>query len=154
MGTNRSDLVSLVFDQHIKNFNHAYVSWMVYTRSLIFHISFCCEKSFQWYQQVWPCDLDIYFLTYLLKTFNFSWIFWMVCTRTLIFHMIVSWDKTFPWVLTDMTVTLALVFDLHIENFTLAITFEYYVLGLKYFIWLFLVTWPFHGLSLFVMLLL
>jgi hypothetical protein len=49
VGTKRFDLVTLtlVFDIHIENFNYAYIFLMVCTRTLIFHLSVCCDKSFQ-----------------------------------------------------------------------------------------------------------
>jgi hypothetical protein len=56
-GTKKFDLatLTLVFDLHIENFNHAYIFWIVcttkVTEALIFHISFCKMTN---------CDLDLY----------------------------------------------------------------------------------------------
>jgi hypothetical protein len=73
MGTNRFALVTLVFDPHIENLNHAFsIFWFVYTGTLIFHISICCDKSFQWVPislTLWPWTLC---LIYLLKTLSLA----------------------------------------------------------------------------------
>jgi hypothetical protein len=72
--TIRFDLVTLtlVFDLHIDKFNHAYIFWLVCSRTLIFHISLCCDKSFQWVPTgltLWPWPLC---LTNLLKTLTLA----------------------------------------------------------------------------------
>jgi hypothetical protein len=70
----------------------------------------------------------------LLKNFNIGHIFWMVSDRAFIFHMCVPYDRTFllvpkfltlwPWSLTHF-----------LKTFTLAISFEWEVIGLLYFIY-------------------
>ena len=82
----------------------------------------------------------------LFKNFNLSYNFWMVSTRVLIFHKYVPYDKTFPWVskfLTSWPWPRRLTYFL--KTLTSAITFEWKVLGLWYFICVFLMTRPFRG---------
>jgi hypothetical protein len=67
-------------------------------------------------------------------------------TGAFIFHMSVPCDKTFPWVPKKFTLwpwPWCLTYLL--KTFTLAISFEWYVLWIWYFTWLFLVTRPFSG---------
>jgi hypothetical protein len=53
VGTNRFDLVTLVFDLHFQTFNPAYsIYWIVCTTTLIFQMN--------QYELVLPCDLDLY----------------------------------------------------------------------------------------------
>jgi hypothetical protein len=59
MGTNRFDFVTLtlVFDLFIQNLSHGYNFWMVCTKTLIFHMSVCCDKTFPWVPTgltLWP----------------------------------------------------------------------------------------------------
>jgi hypothetical protein len=77
------------------------------------------------------------------KNLNIGYIFWMASDRAFIFHMCVPYNKTFllvpkcltlwPWSLTHFSKTL-----------TLAISFEWQVMGLSYFICVFLTTRPFY----------
>ena len=81
----------------------------------------------------------------LFKNFNIGHNFWMACGVTFIIHMCVPYDKPFllvpnvltswswPWTLTHFSKTL-----------TLAITFEWQVMGLSYFTCVFLITIPFY----------
>jgi hypothetical protein len=81
----------------------------------------------------------------LFKNFNIGHIFWMVSDMAFIFHVCVLYDKTFllvpkfftfwpwPWSLTHFLKTL-----------NLAISFEWQVIGLLYFICMFLVTRPLY----------
>jgi hypothetical protein len=100
---------------------------MVSTRPFIFHISISCDKTFFGYQTTNRFDLVtlalVFNLLVLIENFNLGYIFWMVCTRALIFHTNVPCDK----------------------RLTLAISFEWYILGLWHFTWKFFVTRPFHG---------
>jgi hypothetical protein len=78
--------------------------------------------------------------------FNLAYNFWMVCTRASIFHMSVPCGKTFPWVPNCLTMwpwPWCLTYLL--KTLTLAITFKWYVLGRRYFTWVFLVTRSFNG---------
>jgi hypothetical protein len=125
MDTKRFNLVTLalVFDLHIDNFNHSYMLWLVCTKTLICHMSVCCDKSFQWIPTgltLWPWSLCL-----TLGKLNLRSISWMVCIRSLIFHMNVPWDKTFQWVLTDTALPLAAVWCLTyiLKTLTLAIKF-------------------------------
>jgi hypothetical protein len=77
------------------------------------------------------------------KNFNIGHIFWMVSDRAFIFHMCVPYDKNFllvpkfltlwPWSLTHFS-----------KSLTLAISFEWQVIGFSYFICVFLMTKPFY----------
>jgi hypothetical protein len=106
-GYHRFDIVTLtlMFNLLIENFNHAYIFWVVCTKTLIFHFTlvFVVIKPFIAYQQISPCDLDLY--AWLTENFNLGFIFWMVslvCIRTLIFQMSAPWNKTILWVPTDL----------------------------------------------------
>jgi hypothetical protein len=46
MNTKMFDLVTLVFDLLIENFNLVYIFWLVGTRALTFHMSVPCDKKF------------------------------------------------------------------------------------------------------------
>jgi hypothetical protein len=88
-------------------------------------------------------DLLTLKLDLLIENFNIGYIFWLISTKALTFHMSVSCDKTFLLVPTNMTFwpwCLNLL-----KTLTLAITFEWYILGLWYFTWVFLVIKPYHG---------
>ena len=116
-------------------------------RALIFHMSISCDKTFQ----LEPTFLILWHwswsLTHLLKTWTLLTVYdiWTMSVRALIFHMSISCDKTFPlvptflilwhwsWSLTHLLKTL-----------TLLITFEQWVLELKYFTWVFLMTTHFR----------
>jgi hypothetical protein len=64
--------LTLVFDLHIENFNHAYIFSMVCSRILIFRMSVFCDKSFQWL----PTGLTLTFMFDLLtENFNLRRIF-------------------------------------------------------------------------------
>jgi hypothetical protein len=78
---------------------------------------------------------DLLTLTFdlLIENFNIGYIFWLISTKALAFHVSVSCDKTFLWVPTNMTF------------WPWCLTFEWYILGLWYFTWVFLVTKPYHG---------
>jgi hypothetical protein len=64
--------------------NHACIFWIVCTRTLIFHISFCNEKSFQcvptgltlwpWPLCLWSWPLCLTYLTYFSKTLIWAWL--------------------------------------------------------------------------------
>jgi hypothetical protein len=145
MGMNIFDLVTLtlVFDLYIENFNPGYIFWLVGATALIFHMNVPCDKTFSWVQKKltlrpWP-----WCLTYLLKTnFNFR----MVRARALIFHMSISCDKVFLWVLNVLTLLPWPWYLIYLsKTWTMAISFELYVLGLWHFTWLFLVSRPFRG---------
>jgi hypothetical protein len=80
----------------------------------------------------------------IIENINIGYIFWLVSTKALTFHMSVSYDKTFLWMPTNMTF-LPLCLTHLSKTFTMAIIFEWYILGLLYFTWVFLVTKPYHG---------
>jgi hypothetical protein len=120
VGTNRFDLVTLVFDLYIQNFSHAYIFWMVCTWTLIFHMCVCCDKSFQWA----PIDLTLWHwplcLTYFLKTLAlaFEWYVLEFWYFTVFLWQDLSVD-TFKFDL----LALAFVFDWLAENFNLGYIF-------------------------------
>jgi hypothetical protein len=84
------------------------------------------------------------------KNFNIGHIFWMVSDRTFIFHMCIPYDKTFllvPKFLTLWSWTWSLT---HFsKTLPLAISFECQVIGLSYFICVFLMTRPFYWYHIF-----
>jgi hypothetical protein len=73
-----------------------------------------------------------------------SYNFWMVSTRPLIVKISIPCDKTFPWVPKDFTLQpWSCCMTYLLKTLTLAISFEWYVLGLWYFSSVFLVmTFP------------
>jgi hypothetical protein len=91
----------------------------------------------------WPARLFV--CLSVCKNFNIGHIFWMVNDRAFIFHMCVPYDRSFllipksltlwpwPWSLTHFPKTL-----------TLGISFEWHLIGLSYFIRVFLMTRPFY----------
>jgi hypothetical protein len=90
-------------------------------------------------------DLATLVFGLLIKNFNIGHNFWMVCTRALIFQLSISCDKTFLWVPKVLTLwPWPWCLMCLLKMLSLAITFEWYVLGLLYFTWVFLVTKPFH----------
>ena len=66
-------------------------------------------------------DLVAFVFDLRIENFNFGYNIWMVSTKALIFHMSDPFDMTFPLVPKDLT----LVFDLLVENFNLAIFFDW-----------------------------
>jgi hypothetical protein len=67
VGTNKSELLTFVFDQSTESIDIGYIFWMVCTRSVIFHISFPWDKTFPWVPTnltLWPWPWS---LTYTLK---------------------------------------------------------------------------------------
>jgi hypothetical protein len=79
----------------------------------------------------------------LTENLNVGCIFWMVCIRVLIFHTSVCCIKAFPWVATSLTLwPWPLCLTKLQKTLTLAISFEWYALGLRYFTLLFLETRP------------
>jgi hypothetical protein len=89
---------------------------------------------------------DLLTLTFdlLIENFNIGYIFWLKSTKALTFHMSVSCDKTFLWVPKNMTFWPWCLTHL-LKTLTLAITFEWYILRLWYFTWVFLVTKFYDG---------
>jgi hypothetical protein len=93
MGTNWFYLLTLMFDIHIENFNHAHILWLVCTNILIFHIGVCCDKMisvgtnrFDFVYLTFMFDLltenlilAISFEWYVLGFWYFTWVF--VVTR-------------------------------------------------------------------------
>jgi hypothetical protein len=70
----------------------------------------------------------------------------MVCTRTLILQTSIPYDKTFPWIPKVLTLwPWPWCLTCLLKTLILTVTFEWYVLGLWYFTWVFLVTRLFHG---------
>jgi hypothetical protein len=89
-------------------------------------------------------------LDLLIKNFNLGYNFQMICTRMLIFHMSVPCDKNFSWVPKFLTLwPWPWYLTYLLKTFTLPITFEWYVLALWYFTWVFLMARPFHGYKTF-----
>jgi hypothetical protein len=90
--------LTLMFDMHFENFNHAYIICLVCTRTVIFDTSVCCDKIIS----VGINRFDFVNLTFmfdlLTENFNLGCIFWMVCIWILIFYMSVCYDKIFPLV--------------------------------------------------------
>jgi hypothetical protein len=78
----------------------------------------------------------------LTENFNLgSFIFWMACIRILIFHMSICCDKNFPQVPSGLTLwpwPWCLMYIL--KTLTIHISFDWYVLELWYFTWVFVVT--------------
>jgi hypothetical protein len=116
------------------------VIWLSYLISVFF-----TTKPFYWYQIFWPCDLDLEVWHTFQKLYNIDHIFWMASDNAFIFHMSVPYDKTFlltlwpwPWSSTRFSKTL-----------TLAISFEWQVIGLSYFICVYLMTSPFYWYQIF-----
>jgi hypothetical protein len=127
MDANRFDLVTLtmVFDQHSENFNNTYdIISMVYTRTLIFHIKVCCNKSFPWVPTgltmlPWPVCFT-YWLKTLTLAVSFEWyllgLWYFTCQCSLTQDLPMSTNRY------DI-VTLTLVFGLHIEIFNFRVYF-------------------------------
>jgi hypothetical protein len=103
---------------------------------------FLMTGPFYWYHIFWPCDFDLE----VWPTFqNIGHIFWIASDRAFIFPMCVSYDRTFllephfftlwpwPWSLTHFS-----------KSLTLAISFEWQVIGLSYLICVFLMMRPFY----------
>jgi hypothetical protein len=76
----------------------------------------------------------------LLENFYIGFIFWMVCTRTLMFHecSLLEWEDLSMG--TNNYDLMNLVFDYFLKTLILAVSLEWYVLGLWYFTWVFLLT--------------
>jgi hypothetical protein len=120
--------LTLVLDLLIQNFNLGYIFWMVCTRTLIFHMSVCCDKTFQWV----PTGETLTFT----ENLNIGCIIWMVCVFTVIFH-----ECSLRHDLSKGTkrYDLVFVFNLHVENFNFGYNFWIvgpYVLKFIYFKWL------------------
>jgi hypothetical protein len=145
IGTIIFDLVTLTlnFDPLFKNFNIGHIVGMASDRDFI------CVCTL--WQDLSVGTIIFYLVTLtlkfdpLFKNFNIGHIIWLASDRVFIFHMCVLYDKTFlmvpkfltmwpwPWSLTHFSKTL-----------TLAILFEWQVIGLSYFICVFLMTRPFY----------
>jgi hypothetical protein len=143
MGTKNFDLVTLVFDL-LKTLTLA-ISFEWYILGLwYFTWENILTRPFRGYQTIWPSDLDHGCLTYFLKTLTLATSFEWYFSRTLIFHMSVPCDKTFffcgyqqVWPC-DTDLKWCLTYSL--KTLVLAISFEWYVQGLWYSMWVFLVT--------------
>ena len=81
----------------------------------------------------------------IAKNFNHGYNFWMVGITTLILHMSVHCDKIFPMIPTNLTLwPWPWCLTYLSKTLKLDISFEWYMLGLWYFSWVFLMTTPFH----------
>jgi hypothetical protein len=59
MGTNKFDIVTLTlaYDLLIKNINIGYIFWMVYVKTLMFHLSVPYDNTIPWVPKdltLWP----------------------------------------------------------------------------------------------------
>jgi hypothetical protein len=96
---------------------------------------FLVTRPFRGYQKFYLVILTLIF-DLLIKNFSLGYIFWMVCTTTLIFHMSIPCNKIFVRVQKKIDlVTLTLVFYLLFEIVTLAMSLDWYIPMLWYFIY-------------------
>ena len=106
---------------------------------------FLVIRPFRGYHYFLPCGLDLGVWP-IFENSNLANNFWTVSARALIFHMNISWYKTFSWVPLFFTLWLWPWSLTHfLKTLTLLITFEQWVLELRYFTWVFLVVRPFSG---------
>jgi hypothetical protein len=102
---NLFDLLNLMFDPIIKNFNRGYNFQMVCTRMLVFQMSVPCDKIFSYVPNIltlWPWCLTylLYILTlaitfkwYVLGCWYFTWLF----LETRSFHGYQTFFTLWPW---------------------------------------------------------
>ena len=102
---------------------------------------FLVIRPFHGYHYFLPCDLDLEVWPFF-EHFNLANYIWTVSARALIFYMSIPCDKTFPWVPLFSTLWPWHWSLTHFwgKTLTLLITFEWWVLELWYFIWVFQVT--------------
>ena len=141
----------LAFCPPLWKFNLASNFWTVSARTLIFHMSIPCDKTFPWvslFITLWPWPWS---LTNFLKTLTLLWIFeqwvlefWYFTWVFLVIRPLHGYHFFYP-------VTLTLEFDPFFKTLTLLITFEQWVLELWYFTWVFLVIKPFRGYHFFTL---
>jgi hypothetical protein len=94
-----------------------------------------CEKTFPWKQTYLTLKILTLVFDQLFQNFNLCYIFWMIFQLNVPFHKTSPWEQTSlsfkPW---------PLCLTYFFKSLTLAISFEWYVLGLCYFTLVFLVT--------------
>ena len=74
---------------------------------------FLVTRPFHWYQNFWPCDLDLWDWPTLKKNFNQGYISLTIRAGALVFHMYIPHGQTYnfwPWLL---TLTFDLLFEKH-----------------------------------------
>jgi hypothetical protein len=84
--TKTFDLMTCIlnFGLVLKNFNWT-ISFEPYALEL-WYLRYRCimKRPFFWYQDFWPCDLDLELWPSFEKNFNLGCIFWTISTRALI----------------------------------------------------------------------
>jgi hypothetical protein len=129
------------FDLLFKNFNLGHNLWLVGDRAFIFHTCIPYGKTFF----IWYHDLDpLTFEFDKLKNFNLVNNFWLVGARAFIFDMCTPYGKTFhliPWPWPSDLWHWSLTYFL--KTLSLVVTFDWWVVGVSYFTWIFVVVRPF-----------